>query len=50
MAIDGVGGKQHTGIEKYDMESLGIQENSKEASIFNKIDESDGVRDGELSG
>ena len=49
MAIDGVGGKQHTDIEKRDMVSLGIQENSKEASIFNKIDEADGVRDGELS-
>ena len=49
MAIDGVGGKQHTDIKMHDKKSLGIQENSKEALIFNEIDESDGVKDGKLS-
>ena len=50
MAIDSLGGKEPIKNEKkYTMESLGIKEGSEDASIFNKIDKSDGKEDGALS-
>ena len=49
MASENVGGIQPIKGNKYTMENLGIKEGSKEASIFNMIDESDGVKNGYLT-
>ena len=44
--INGISPKEP---QKYYMNDLGIKENSHEASIFNRIDESDGKKDGYLT-
>ena len=49
MSLGGVGGSTPINEKVYTMESLGIKEGSKEASIFNKIDMSDGSNDNALT-
>ena len=48
MAVDGVGGEQPIN-NRYTMESLNIQQGTYKASIFQKIDASDGSNDGFLT-
>lgn len=47
--LDGVNSNKQVSETKYTLETLGIQQGSKEASIFNEIDMSDGKLDGELN-
>lgn len=49
MALEGIGGSSSINENNYTMESLGIKEGSVEASIFNKIDMSDGNKDNNLT-
>ena len=50
MSLDGINETQQAkNFAQYSMEALGIKENSKEASIFNRIDKSDGREDGFLN-
>ena len=47
--VDEVSGVNPVSRGKYTMKNLGIKEGSIEASLFNKIDMSDGAPDGELT-